>query len=126
MESDERKKYLTYNCTECRYARTKCDRNTPVCRRCNRLGLVCLSVKPYSSNIPVINAASPQPAIANILQSVVTRFKEKEDMKCVFKAYIRWWLWMALERESEKFTLKCYYARSNHPPAFFDIIKIFF
>ena len=101
MESDERKKYLTYNCTECRYARTKCDRNTPVCRRCNRLGLVCLSVKPYSSNIPVINAASPQPAIANILQSVVTKFKEKEDMKCVFKAYIRWWLWMALERESE-------------------------
>ena len=97
----EQLRMLSYNCTECRDARTKCDRNSPICRRCNRLGLVCLSTKPYTATAPIINAAQPLSAIANVIKSVVVRFKEKEDMKQVFMAYIRWWMWMALERESE-------------------------
>ena len=30
------KKYLKHNCEGCRKAQTKCDRTSPVCRRCNR------------------------------------------------------------------------------------------
>ena len=117
------KKYLKHNCEECRKAQTKCDRTSPVCRRCNRLGIVCLSTpvkrgRPVKENTGELfsylplpyrsGTKTPKPAgQASAIQQRILRFKhdslskaDKQTMRDVVISIIRWWTWMGYQRES--------------------------
>ena len=117
-------KRLKYNCVACRKARTKCDRSAPVCRRCKRLGLACVSVavkvgRPtaesqeqtdqlYQDAKNLVEESKkdtgPAKMIKNsILQEVNlkgTNVKTGGAVHNAVQAWCKHWLWIATRRKS--------------------------